>query len=142
MSEILLAVDGSAHSIRVIDAVVKLARDMKQARVHVLNVQEEPVLYGEVAVYISPEKARQYAREAGERVVAQACERLHAAGMTSSSEVVIGAIAPSIVERATAHGAQLIALGTRGMGALGNLVLGSVAMKVVHLASVPVLLVH
>ena len=34
-----------------------------------------------------------------------------------------------------------IVMGTRGMTVLGNLVLGSVASKVVHLSSVPVTLV-
>jgi nucleotide-binding universal stress UspA family protein len=32
-------------------------------------------------------------------------------------------------------------MGTRGMGAIGNVFLGSIATKVVHLASVPVTLV-
>jgi nucleotide-binding universal stress UspA family protein len=32
-------------------------------------------------------------------------------------------------------------MGTRGMGAIGNLVLGSVATKVIHLTEVPVTLV-
>ena len=34
-----------------------------------------------------------------------------------------------------------IVMGTRGQGAVGNLVLGSVATRVVHLAKVPVTLV-
>ncbi|MFN5167526.1 MAG: universal stress protein [Pseudomonadota bacterium] len=34
-----------------------------------------------------------------------------------------------------------IVMGSRGMGALGNLAFGSVATKVVHLADVPVTLV-
>jgi nucleotide-binding universal stress UspA family protein len=33
-------------------------------------------------------------------------------------------------------------MGTRGMGAVGNLVLGSAATKVIHLSDVPVMLVH
>jgi nucleotide-binding universal stress UspA family protein len=32
-------------------------------------------------------------------------------------------------------------MGTRGLGALGNVLIGSVATKVIHLAHVPVLLV-
>ena len=32
-------------------------------------------------------------------------------------------------------------MGTRGMGAMGNLILGSVATKVIHLVDVPVTLV-
>ena len=38
-------------------------------------------------------------------------------------------------------GAHQIVMGTRGLGSLGNLFLGSVATKVVRLAQVPVALV-
>ncbi len=40
-----------------------------------------------------------------------------------------------------AEGVDVIVMGTRGMGALANLALGSTATKVVHLAEVPVTLV-
>jgi nucleotide-binding universal stress UspA family protein len=36
----------------------------------------------------------------------------------------------------------MIYLGTRGMTALPNMLLGSVATKVLHLAQVPVVLIH
>lgn len=42
---------------------------------------------------------------------------------------------------AKSEGVDVIVMGTRGMGALGNLALGSTATKVVHLADVPVTLV-
>ena len=42
---------------------------------------------------------------------------------------------------AAERGVDCIVMGTRGMNALGGLLLGSVAQRVVHLASVPVMLV-
>jgi len=36
----------------------------------------------------------------------------------------------------------MIHMGTRGMTALANMGMGSIAIKVLHLAQVPVLLVH
>jgi nucleotide-binding universal stress UspA family protein len=38
-------------------------------------------------------------------------------------------------------GADAIVMGTRGLGVVGGLVLGSIASKVVHLVKVPVTLV-
>lgn len=50
--------------------------------------------------------------------------------------------AQHIAEFASENACDEIIMGTRGMGAVGNLVLGSVATKVVHLATVPVTLVR
>jgi nucleotide-binding universal stress UspA family protein len=36
----------------------------------------------------------------------------------------------------------MIFMGTRGMTALSNMVMGSVATKVLHLAHIPVVLIH
>jgi nucleotide-binding universal stress UspA family protein len=36
----------------------------------------------------------------------------------------------------------MLFMGTRGMSAMSNLTVGSVATKVLHLATVPVVLVH
>jgi len=47
----------------------------------------------------------------------------------------------TIVDYAKANKCDHIIMGTRGMGAFGNLVLGSTANQVVHLAEIPVTLV-
>jgi nucleotide-binding universal stress UspA family protein len=57
-------------------------------------------------------------------------------------EVLIGPAAETIVRKATALGCDGIIMGTRGLGAVGNLVMGSVTTKVLHLARMPVTLVR
>ena len=52
-----------------------------------------------------------------------------------------GDAAQEIVRAAEHEKVDQIAMGTRGMSALGNLLLGSVAQKVLHLGHTPVLLV-
>ena len=142
MLKVLLAVDGSEHSTRVIETVAKLAQEVKSPSLHVLNVQAEPLVYGEVAIYVNADKARDYAREAGEKVLERVTRQLRQAGLEFTSEVAIGDTAPTIARLAAERGCDLIVLGTRGLGAIGSLVLGSVATKVVHLTDIPVLLVH
>jgi nucleotide-binding universal stress UspA family protein len=53
----------------------------------------------------------------------------------------IGSPAETIVRVAREAGADQIVMGTRGLGTLGNLFLGSVATQVVRLAEIPVTLV-
>lgn len=142
MYKILIAVDGSDHAERTVDKAVELARQLKSVSIHVLNVQEPPILYGEIQAYMTVDKAEQFTRAAGERIVAAAAERLRNKGFACTSEAAIGDIAPTIADRGRAVGCNLIVLGTRGMGAVGNLVLGSVATKVVHLTTIAVMLVH
>ena len=55
--------------------------------------------------------------------------------------LVIGDPATAIVKLARRLNCDLIVMGTRGMGKVAGLVLGSVATKVVHLADAPVTLV-
>ena len=55
--------------------------------------------------------------------------------------VRIGSAATEIIAYAVEHDCDAIVMGTRGMSAIGSLVMGSVAQKVVHLAPVPVTLV-
>jgi nucleotide-binding universal stress UspA family protein len=70
-----------------------------------------------------------------------AIETAKKAGLTFTSEILIGDVAKSIVSCAEASGCCAIVMGTRGMSAIGNLVMGSVATKVIHLTKLPVTLV-
>ncbi|MCC7083177.1 MAG: universal stress protein [Burkholderiales bacterium] len=143
MFKILLATDGSEHAKRALGKVIALSATMRApAQVHVLNIQEKPVVYGAAEIYLPYDKAEQLVREAGQKIADDVAEGLRGAGLTAAAEVAIGDIAPSIARRASELGCDLIVMGTRGMGAVANLVLGSVATKVIHMADVPVMLVH
>ncbi|MGH8664315.1 MAG: universal stress protein [Burkholderiales bacterium] len=143
MFKILLATDGSEHGKRTLEKVLELSATMSTpAQVHVLNVQEAPVVYGAAEVYLPYEKAERLVREAGQKIADDAAAALRNAGLAPVAEVSVGDVAPAIARRARELGCDLIAMGTRGMGAVGNLVLGSAATKVIHLSDIPVLLVH
>jgi nucleotide-binding universal stress UspA family protein len=143
MLKILLATDGSEHAKRTIAKTIEICAAMSvPAKVHVLNVQEEPVVYGAAEIYLPYEKAVEFVRAAGQNIVNEAADVLRNASLSPATEVAVGQVAPTIVRRAHDLGCDLIVLGTRGMGAVGNLVLGSTATKVIHMTKIPVLLVH
>ena len=143
MYKILLATDGSEHAKRTIERTIKLSASMSTpAAVHVLNVQEAPVVYGAAEIYLPYDKAEQLVRDAGQAIADAAAEALRNAGLAATAEVAVGDIAPTIVRRANELGCDLIVMGTRGMGAVANLVLGSAATKVIHLSDIAVMLVR
>ena len=61
--------------------------------------------------------------------------------MPYTAGILIGEIAETITKDASDRHCDMIVMGTRGMGTIGSLLMGSVATKVVHLADVPVALV-
>jgi nucleotide-binding universal stress UspA family protein len=142
MFKILVAIDESEQAQRILDKVAEIAAAMPSSDIHFVNVQNEPTVYGEVSLYLSQERATQFVVEAGRRIIDAAIERLRQEGVAVVGETLVGQIAPTIAQRADFLGCNLIVMGTRGMGAVANLVLGSVATKVIHITRIPVLLVH
>ena len=56
-------------------------------------------------------------------------------------EIIVGNPAAVIAKRAEELGCDGIVMGTQGRSAMGSVVMGSVALKVVHLTNLPVTLV-
>jgi nucleotide-binding universal stress UspA family protein len=141
MSRILLAVDGSECSGRAVRHVIDLAKAMKSApEVEMISVQ--PALKsGDVRMFISRETIEGYQREEGDKALASARAALDAAGVAYSSHIMIGQVAPSIAEFARQHECGSIVMGTRGLGGVSGLILGSVASQVIHLSTVPITLI-
>src|SRR3546814_1453414 len=76
----------------------------------------------------------------GVKDLAAARKLLDAAGVAYTSDIAIGDPADSIVTYAEQRGCDGIVMGTRGLGRVGGLLLGSVATKVLQLTKLPVTL--
>lgn len=141
MKRILVPFDGSENAIRALRFAIHLGRECGHLAVHLVYAHTEPLLYGEIAVYVPKAKMEELQRQHGEGVLGTGEELLREAGVTYTSEILVGPVAAKLVHRAEELGCDAIVMGTRGMTAMGGLVMGSVAMKVIHLATVPVTLV-
>jgi nucleotide-binding universal stress UspA family protein len=84
---------------------------------------------------------RQLAAEQSHWMLGAIEERLRAATVPHTVEMREGEPAETIARRAEELGCDAIVMGSRGMGRIAGLVMGSVATKVVHLTSLPVTLV-
>jgi nucleotide-binding universal stress UspA family protein len=136
----LLPVDGSLPALRAVDHVIDetLATPL-EPEVLLLNVQHP--LPSDISRFISTDVVHDYHRETGDAALAAARARLHAAGIGHTEHVVVGEIAPAIVDFAREHDCSLIIMGARGLGTVSGLLLGSVTQRVIHLTDLPVVVV-
>jgi nucleotide-binding universal stress UspA family protein len=141
MLRMLIAVDGSEHSLHAIEAVARIAHKTMQRHIVMLHVRGGPMLHGDLPS-LGIDRVDDAQKKHQDDVLAAALERARACGLVvGATRRAEGNAAREIVRVAAECGADQIVLGTRGAGALGTLFMGSVAQRVVQLAEVPVLLV-
>ena len=138
MITILLPVDGSKSSDRAVRHVVYLADKGMPASIVLLNVL--PRIFG-----VSAREQRRLRTamdiQATDRATRSARSLLDDAQIPYRAYTRIGAAADTILKFAKQRRCDQIVMGTRGLGAVAGLVLGSVAMKVLQLTDIPVTLV-
>jgi len=140
MLKILIAVDGSEHANRAIEAVGKMARASLDLEAILVCVSPEPIFYGDYSV-ATIQKIEEDQKQQQNAVLTKAMELAKAQGLKLGEPArAYGVIANEIVRIANERQVDQIAMGTRGMGAMGNMILGSVAQRVMHQSAVPVLL--
>jgi nucleotide-binding universal stress UspA family protein len=143
MLKVLLPVDGSESATRATQNLIETMGWYREPPTVDLLAVHLPVPHlPNMGVVISHEMIERYYNEECEAMLAPSRKALDAAGVKYKVHRRIGAIAESIVEQASQSGSNMICMGTRGMTALSNMVLGSVATRVLHLAHVPVVLIH
>ncbi len=141
MLKFLIAVDGSEPARHAVETVARVAKCAVGLEVVLLNVRNGPVYYGEIPVF-DYEDINQALREQQEKLLSQALAHAQACGLERVATLsAVGEIAAEITRMAKEEGVDQIVMGTRGMGALGSLFLGSQAQRVIHLSDLPVLLV-
>ena len=138
---VLIAVDGSATANRAVEYVVREASSSeRQTTVRLLYVRSLFAVAGSAdgtdsqvpeGSVLSPEAAMQEPRRL-----------LQAAGIPYLVDIRFGDPRSAIAHAADADGCSQIVMGTRGLGAVRALMLGSVAYATLHVANVPVTLVH
>jgi nucleotide-binding universal stress UspA family protein len=139
---ILLAVDGSKCSLQGVRNLIAHARWYRtKPRVELVNVQPVLPYEGRASHVLGAEQVQRYYREEGEKALARARKMLDAARIKYKAHVLIGPVAQTLTKQAKARRCDVILMGTHGRTLAGQLVLGSVALKVLQIARVPVQLV-
>ncbi len=142
MLRMLIAVDGSDPSLRAIEVVARLVPKTFGLEAVLLNVRPGPAYFGELPPFdhASIERAQQQIQDV---MLRDALAHARRSGLVHVTSVaLVGEVSGEIVRYASHGTFDQIVLGTHGRGPVGSLFLGSVAQRVVHLSSVPVLLVR
>lgn len=139
--KILLPVDGSECALRAVEHLISHSacfRDMPE--IHLLHVHA-PIPIGRVQAHVGKETLHAYYLEESQASLLEAQQKIDAAGCAHTTHIHVGQPAEVIAKLAAEQGCDLIVMGTHGRGGIAGLVTGSVANRVLHLASCPVLLV-
>src|SRR5690606_19693132 len=108
---------------------------------HLLNVEPPLDDYGMVGAHLSRQQHARMMKERAAAILKRAAQRARSPQVECRMHTSVGDVATTIAATARRLKCDSIVMGTRGMGRLASLLLGSVASKVVHLARVPVTLV-
>ncbi len=141
MLKILVPVDGSKNAERAVTHAIEIVVNSKQpVQLHLLNVQV-PIVSGDVKMFIKQEDLNAYYRDLADKALASSRQALDRAGVRYEHHIGVGQIAETVIDYAASKQCGQIVMGSRGLGSVSGLLLGSVAAKVIQLAQVPVTLV-
>ena len=136
-AKILAAVDGSDDSLRAVDHARAIAErfDATLILVHAYPHTSDLRGYADFAKLVARRK------KAGQAIIDRVRERLGDTPFTVQETLLEGPESDAILRVADSQTADLIVMGTRGLGALKGALLGSVSRKVLHYATCSVMVV-
>ncbi len=152
---ILVAVDGSESSQRAAQVALELAEKLK-AEITVLHAISPPASYYHSSIsslgpMIPPAPAQPeidayyaYVRRVGQGIVGETESKAKRHGISVKTEIpeAVSSVVETIVNHAANENADLIIVGTRGLGGFKKMLIGSVSSGVISHAHCPVLVVR
>jgi len=141
--KILVPVDGSPASIRAVRLAIDHVKAMPaEASLVLVNVQNFSGLSLPEGAEIMPSAwIQQEEQRAADEALKDAVTTCREAGISYVTRTERSGVAPTIDRVARDEHVQHIFMGTRGLGGVRGLLLGSVATQLLHLVDVPVTLV-
>jgi nucleotide-binding universal stress UspA family protein len=138
MFRVLAAVDGSRSSDRAVTYLINEVKHGGPAEVHLLHVRRE---FDRRKLSAVSRLLYELQADESDSVLESARRLLDAAAVPCVTHTDTGDPATAIARCATANRCDEIVMGTRGLSAVENLLLGTVTMKTLHISDVPITLV-
>lgn len=142
LMKILLAADGSAFSVRAVEYLVTHLNFFQGApELHALHVTPQ-IPFAHARASVGPEVLEDYYREMSTAALSPVEDVLEKNNLPYTAGYKVGDVAAEIQAYAKDNAIDLIVMGSHGHRALLNLILGSVANKVLAMTSIPVLIIR
>ncbi|MDB5842590.1 MAG: universal stress protein [Herminiimonas sp.] len=139
---ILIAADGSEYTSKATEYVAAHPELLQNdSQLHIFHV-EPPVPSTRARAVLGDDVVDNYYKEESAAALAPAEKILREKNISFHSSYVVGDVAERIQNYVKSNGIDMIVMGSHGNSALRNLVMGSVATKVLATTSVPVLIVR
>jgi nucleotide-binding universal stress UspA family protein len=145
---LVLGYDGSDCAKKALEHTAEVARHLDDGEVYVVSAYEFTIGYVPMGMTDSPLMiSAEYAQHVdlvqtyGGQQVAEAVQKLEAAGVRASGDVLEGRAVDVLIEQAREKKAAAIVVGSHGAGAVSAAFLGSTALKLLHHSDIPVLVV-
>ncbi|MGD0276416.1 MAG: universal stress protein [Syntrophales bacterium] len=138
--KILVPLDGSKLAECALPHVVNLAKGDAVGEVILLNVVEIPSVWMAEGLDFISIKNAQFSK--AQKYLANLQSQLSSEGIKVKAEVLEGKTAQSIIEYSKEKAVNLIVIVTHGYTGIKQLMFGSVALRVLHDAHIPVLLIR
>jgi len=139
MKSLLVPVDGSPNAERAVAFAIRMAKAVQGMQLILLNVQEQLERWYQHG--LASDSSREHLKQQGQAQSAAARRLLDESGCPYEFLIIFGKPAETIVQAAKDHRCSGIVMGTRGLGDVESLFLGSTSFKVVQLSELPVTLV-
>ena len=144
MMRVVVATDGSPHAIGAAKFTARLVRELRESEVVLVHVGHIPAMAmgGLGEGYIDFAALEEGMKQAGEAILSETAKAFAGIDDRVSRVYREGDPAGEIIRAAKDQHADIIVMGSRGMGQIGGLILGSVSERVLHAAHGPVLIVR
>lgn len=140
MQSILVAVDGSPHSLKGVREAAGLAKGMG-LKLELANVLP-PILLSPAVYAETIAKLEQGNRELAQEHLDEAKKVATELGVEASTVILSGSPAEALADLAQAERVWGVVIGAKGHGAVTRVLLGSVTDRLVHICNKPVLVVR
>ena len=137
-TKILLATDGSENANRAAEATISLAQGLSLPSIIIAHIVSPP---SESRMVQAKFDVHSLLVEESRQILSGTLARCDAAGITYTLKVGIGDPAQEILAHVAKEQIDLVVIGSRGLGTLKGVLIGSVSQKIAHLAPCPVMIV-